>query len=157
MKIDRKLKYIRIKRISERIIELKSERSSLKKGLNLTLTCHLSVNSMIEEAKKYQRSLSRKLNRIHELRHQYNYYWNDLSYEEKVRYRYWIHGEDVPSEDSVLTSPNNAPISEEPKRSSRHYFKIDRENAQKLCSKLIEFLSGKDEYFKVGFDESNAS
>ena len=29
--------------------------------------------------------------------------------------------------------------------------------AQKLCSKLIEFLSSQENYFKVGFDETHSS
>jgi hypothetical protein len=82
-----------------------------------------------------------------------------------VRYRYWSNGKPFPNDvaEQKEATPSDRPedqnvLADEPKiwNPARCYFKIDRPNARKLCSKLIEFLSGQDEYFKVGFDETHS-
>lgn len=153
-------KYVKMKKFIDKINELEKTRTELKKQLRGMLSNPLvSINSMIENAVGYQKDLARLSARIQNLHRLYNQHWFGLTYEEKVRYRYWANGEEfhgfVPPEvEQQLETPAN-----EPKdwKVARRYFKIDRDNAQKLCGKLIEFLSGQDEYFKVGFDETHSS
>ena len=162
-------KYVKMKKFIDKINELEKTRTYQKKQLREALSNPLlSINSIVEYAVGYQKDLKRLAVRIQNLHNLYNQHWFGLTYEEKVRYRYWSNGEEFPGFEAPdleqqPETPSDRPedqnvLSKVPKewRQARRYFKIDRGNAQKLCSKLIEFLSGNDEYFKVGFDETNA-
>ena len=161
-------KFVKMKKFIDKINELEKTRTELKKQLRVMLSNPLiSINSMIENAVGYQKDLARLSTRIQNLHRLYNQHWFGLTYEEKVRYRYWANGEEFPGFDTSdlnqrAETPSDRPEDQnvpanEPKdwKVARRYFKIDRANAQKLCSKLIEFLSGQDQYFKVGFDETH--
>lgn len=163
-------KFVKMKKFIDKINELEKTRTAIKKQLREMLSNPLiSINSMIEYAARYQKDLGRISVRIQNLHSLYNRHWFSLTYEDKVRYRYWSNGEEFPGFESPELkqqpeTPSNRPEdqnipSEEPKdwKVARRYFKIDRANAQKLCGKLIEFLSGQDQYFKVGFDETHSS
>ena len=162
-------KYVKMKKFIDKINELEKTRTELKKQLRGMLSNPLiSINSMIENAVGYQKRLARLSARIQNLHRLYNQHWFGLTYEEKVRYRYWANGEEFPGfvppeleqqpeTPSDRPEDQNVPSNESDEwKASRRYFKIDRANAQKLCGKLIEFLSGQDEYFKVGFDETHS-
>lgn len=154
-------KFVKMKKFIDEINKLEKTRTDLKKQLREQLSNPLlSINTVIEYAVYYQRTLRKLSAHIQELHHIYNNHWFGLNYEDKVRYRYWSNGEefpgfDAPDQKQKSETPNDR--TEEKPKSGRSYFKIDRANAQKLCSKLIDFLSGKDEYFKVGFDETHSS
>lgn len=153
-------KFVKMKKFIDKINELEKTRTELKKQLRGMLSNPLiSINSMIENAVGYQKHLARLSTRIQNLHRLYNQHWFGLTYEEKVRYRYWANGEEFPGFVPPEVEPQPETPSNEPKdqKVARRYFKIDRANAQKLCGKLIEFLSGQDEYFKVGFDETHSS
>ena len=163
-------KFVKMKKFIDKINELEKTRTAIKKQLREMLSNPLiSINSMIEYAVRYQKDLGRIAVRIQNLHRLYNQHWFGLTYEEKVRYRYWSNGEEFPGFESPELkqqpeTPSDRPEdqnipSNEPKdrKVARRYFKIDRANAQKLCGKLIEFLSRQDQYFKVGFDETHSS
>jgi hypothetical protein len=173
MAIEDKLngKFIKMKKFIDKIEELEKIRTVLKKQLREKLSDPmLSINTIIEYAVVYQRELGKLSTRIQNLYGLYNRHWFALTYEDKVRYRYWSNGKKFPGFEmpgdqgqkaetpSDRQEDRNIPVNE-PKelRPARSYFKIDRGNAQKLCSKLIEFLSGQDQFFKVGFDETHSS
>lgn len=159
-------KYVNMKKFIDKINELEKTRTYQKKQLREALSNPLlSINSIVEYAVGYQKDLKQLAVRIQNLHRLYNQHWFGLTYEEKVRYRYWSNGEEFPGFEapdqkqqpetpSDLQEDRNIPVNEP--KPERRYFKIDRANAQKLCSKLIEFLSGQDEYFKVGFDETHS-
>lgn len=162
-------KYVKMKKFIDKIYELEKTRTVLKRQLREKLSNPLlSINAVIEYAVCYQKELGKISARIQNLHRLYNQHWFGLTYEDKVRYRYWANGEEFPGFDAPELKqqpetpsdrPENQNVpSNEPNewRPARRYFKIDRANAQKLCSKLIEFLSGKEEYFKVGFDETHS-
>lgn len=152
-------KYVKMKKFIDKINELEKTRTELKKQLRGMLSNPLiSINSMIENAVSYQKDLARLSTRIQNLHRLYNQHWFGLTYEDKVRYRYWANGVEFPGFDTSELKQQPETPSNEPKdwKAARRYFKIDRANAQKLCSKLIEFLSGQDQYFKVGFDETHS-
>lgn len=163
-------KYVKMKKFIDKINELEKTRTYQKKQLREALSNPLlSINSIVEYAVGYQKDLKQLAVRIQNLHRLYNQHWFGLTYEEKVRYRYWSNGEEFPGFDtsdleqqpetpSDRPEDRNVPVNE-PKewRPARRYFKIDRANAQKLCSKLIEFLSSQENYFKVGFDETHSS
>lgn len=163
-------KFVKMKKFIDKINELEKTRTVLKRQLREKLVNPLlSINAVIEYAVCYQKELGKISARIQNLHRLYNQHWFGLTYEEKVRYRYWANGEEfpgfVPPElEQQPETPSDRPEdpnipANEPKnwKVARSYFKIDRANAQKLCGKLIEFLSGQDEYFKVGFDETHSS
>ena len=158
-------KYVKMKKIIDKIYELEKTRTARKRQLREKLgNPLLSINTVIEYAVCYQKELGKISARIQNLHRLYNQHWFSLTYEDKVRYRYWSNGEEFPGFEppveqqpetpSDRTEDRNIKVNEQ--KSERRYFKIDRKNAQKLCGKLIEFLSGSDEYFKVGFDETHA-
>lgn len=159
-------KYVKMKKFIDKINELEKTRTYQKKQLREALSNPLlSINSIVEYAVGYQKDLKQLAVRIQNLHRLYNQHWFGLTYEEKVRYRYWSNGEEFPGFEapdleqqpetpSDLQEDRNIPVNDP--KPERRYFKIDRDNAQKLCSKLIEFLSGNDEYFKVGFDETHS-
>ena len=159
-------KFVKMKKFIDEINDLEKTRTDLKKQLREQLSNPLlSINAIIEYAVYHQRALKKLSANIQELHHIYNNHWFGLNDEDKVRYRYWSNGLPFPNDvadqkekpeiPSDRPENQNVPVSE--KKVARSYFKIDRANAQKLCSKLIDFLSGKDEYFKVGFDETHSS
>jgi hypothetical protein len=162
-------KFVKMKKFIDKINELEKTRTVLKRELREKLSDPLiSINSVIEYAVGYQKEIARISARIQNLHNLHNKHWFGLTYEGKVRYRYWANGKpfpnDIAAQKQKPETPSNRPENRnipvnEPKdcNAARRYFKIDRPNARKLCSKLIEFLSGKDEYFKVGFDENHAS
>jgi hypothetical protein len=160
-------KFVKMKKFIDKINEFEKTRTDLKKQLREQLSNPLlSINTIIEYAVYHQRALKKLSANIQELHHIYNNYWFGLNYEDKVRYRYWSNGLPFPNDDAEQkeATPSDRPedqnvLADEPKiwNPARRYFKIDRPNARKLCSKLIEFLSGQDEYFKVGFDETHSS
>lgn len=168
---DKNGKYVKMKKFIDKIYELEKTRTALKRQLREKLSNPLlSINTVIEYAECYQKELGKISARIQNLHRLYNQHWFGLTYEEKVRYRYWANGKEFPGyvDTSDLEQQPETPSdrqedqnvpSNEPKdwKVARRYFKIDRANAQNLCSKLIEFLSGQDEYFKVGFDETHSS
>ena len=159
-------KYVKMKKFIDKIYELEKTRTALKRQLREKLgNPLLSINTVIEYAVCYQKELGKISARIQNLHRLYNQHWFSLTYEDKVRYRYWSNGEEFPGFEhpeleqqpetpSDRPEDRNIPVNEE--KPERRYFKIDRANAQKLCSKLIEFLSGQENYFKVGFDETHA-
>lgn len=159
-------KYVKMKKFIDKINELEKTRTYQKKQLREALSNPLlSINSIVEYAVGYQKDLKQLAVRIQNLHRLYNQHWFGLTYEEKVRYRYWSNGEEFPGFEapdleqqpetlSDLQEDRNIPVNDP--KTERRYFKIDRANAQKLCSKLIEFLSGQDEYFNVGFDETHS-
>lgn len=163
-------KYVKMKRFIDKIEELEKTRTVLKKQLREKMSNPLlSINAIIENAVLYQKELGKLSDRIRNLHGLYNRHWFSLTYEDKVRYRYWSNGKPFPGFDSPdqgqrAETPSdreedqNVPVNE-PKdlKPAPRFFKIDRTNAQKLCSKLIEFLSGQDQFFKVGFDETHPS
>lgn len=159
-------KYVKMKKFIDKIYELEKTRTALKRQLREKLgNPLLSINAVIEYAVCYQKELGKISARIQNLHRLYNQHWFSLTYEDKVRYRYWSNGEEFPGfEPSELNQQPETPsdrqeddnISVNKEKHERRYFKIDRANAQKLCSKLIEFLSGQENYFKVGFDETHA-
>lgn len=163
-------KFVKMKNFIDKINELEKTRTEIKKQLRAMLSNPLiSINAMVEYAQRYQKDLAQLSTRIQNLHALYNRHWFGLTYEGKVRYRYWANGEEFPGFNAPELKQNpetpsdrpedqNVPANE-PKdwKPARRYFKIDRENAQKLCGKLIEFLSGQDQYFKVGFDETHSS
>lgn len=150
-------KYVKMKKFIDKIYELEKTRTVLKRQLREKLSNPLlSINAVIEYAVCYQKELGKISARIQNLHRLYNQHWFGLTYEDKVRYRYWANGEEFPGFDAPeLKQQPETPSNEQ--KVARRYFKIDRANAQKLCSKLIEFLSGQDQYFKVGFDETHSS
>ena len=162
-------KFIKMKRFIDKIEELEKTRTVLKKQLREKMSDPmLSINTLIEYAVLYQRDLGKLATRIQNLHALHNRHWFSLTHEDKVRYRYWANGKEFPGFDSLdqgqkaetpsdLQENKNVPVNE-PKdlKAARRYFKIDRANAQKLCGKLIEFLSGQDQFFKVGFDETHS-
>ena len=160
-------KYVKMKKFIDKINELEKTRTYQKKQLREALSNPLlSINSIVEYAVGYQKDLKQLAVRIQNLHRLYNQHWFGLTYEEKVRYRYWANGEEFPGFEapdqkqqpetpSERPEDRNVPVNES--KPARRYFKIDRANAQKLCSKLIEFLSGQEQYFKVGFDETHSS
>ena len=162
-------KFVKMKKFIDKINELEKTRTAIKKQLREMLSNPLiSINSMIENAARYQKDLAQLADRIQNLHALYNRHWFTLTYEGKVRYRYWSNGEpfpnDIEQKECKPETPSDRPEDQnvpanEPKdwKVARRYFKIDRANAQKLCGKLIEFLSGQDQYFKVGFDETHSS
>lgn len=159
-------KYVKMKKFIDKINELEKTRTYQKKQLREALSNPLlSINSIVEYAVGYQKDLKHLAVRIQNLHRLYNQHWFGLTYEEKVRYRYWANGEEFPGfvppefepqpeTPSERPEDRNIPVNEQ--KPARRYFKIDRANAQKLCSKLIEFLSGQEQYFKVGFDETHS-
>lgn len=159
-------KYVKMKKFIDKIYELEKARTALKRQLREKLgNPLLSINTVIEYAVCYQKELGKISARIQNLHRLYNQHWFSLTYEDKVRYRYWSNGEEFPGFEhpeleqqpetpSDRPEDRNIPVNDE--KHERRYFKIDRANAQKLCSKLIEFLSGQENYFKVGFDETHA-
>lgn len=158
-------KYVKMKKFIDKIYELEKTRTYLKKQLRESLSNPLlSINSIVEYAVDYQKNLKELSIRIQNLHRLYNKHWFGLTYEDKVRYRYWSNGKPFPNDiidkkekletQSDRPEDRNVPSNE---KVARRYFKIDRANAQKLCSKLIEFLSGQKDYFKVGFDETHSS
>ena len=159
-------KYVKMKKFIDKINELEKTRTYQKKQLREALSNPLlSINSIVEYAVGYQKDLKQLAVRIQNLHRLYNQHWFGLTYEEKVRYRYWSNGEEFPGFEapdqkqqqetqSDRPEDRNIPVNET--KPARRYFKIDRANAQKLCSKLIEFLSGQENYFKVGFDETHS-
>lgn len=162
-------KYVKMKKFIDKIYELEKTRTVLKRQLREKLSNPLlSINAVIEYAVCYQKELGKISARIQNLHRLYNQHWFGLTYEDKVRYRYWANGEEFPGFDAPELkqqpeTPSDRPENQnvpanDPKnwKDTRRYFKIDRANAQKLCSKLIEFLSGKEEYFKDGFDETHS-
>lgn len=159
-------KFVKMKNFIDKINELEKTRTILKKQLREKLSNPLlSINSVIEYAEHYQKELGKISARIQNLHRLYNQHWFGLTYEGKVRYRYWVNGKPFtnnvadqkqqPETPSDRPEDQNVPSNEQ--KVARRYFKIDRANAQKLCSKLIEFLSGQKDYFKVGFDETHSS
>lgn len=160
-------KFVKMKKFIDKINELEKTRTELKKQLRGMLSNPLiSINSMIENAVGYQKDLARLSTRIRNLHRLYNQHWFGLTYEEKVRYRYWSNGEEFPGfeapdmeqqPETPSDRPEDQNITVNDPKPARRYFKIDRANAQKLCSKLIEFLSSQENYFKVGFDETHSS
>ena len=149
-------KYEKLKRWTKTIRDLEDQRSCLKATMNgyLHAQC-LSVNTIIASVIEWQSQIHDVNTRLSNLHHLHNETWRNLKYEDQVKYRYWVHGEAYPNDESVLTAPKDAPKKEV--KSKLKYFKIDRANAQKLCSKLIDFLTSEDKYFKVGFDETHSS
>lgn len=159
-------KYVKMKKFIDKINELEKTRTALKRQLREKLSNPLlSINNVIEYAECYQKELGKLSARIQNLHRLYNQHWFSLTYEEKVRYRYWANGEEFPGFEapdleqqpetpSDRPEDRNIPVNEP--KTERRYFKIDRANAQKLCSKLIEFLSSQENYFKVGFDETHS-
>ena len=158
-------KYVKMKKFIDKINELEKTRTYQKKQLREALSNPLlSINSIVEYAVGYQKDLKQLAVRIQNLHRLYNQHWFGLTYEEKVRYRYWSNGEEFPGfeppdleqqPETPSDRPEDRNIPDNDPKPARRYFKIDRPNARKLCSKLIEFLSGQDEYFKVGFDENH--
>ena len=160
-------KYVKMKKFIDKINELEKTRTYQKKQLRDALgNPLLSINSIVEYAVGYQKDLKQLAVRIQNLHRLYNQHWFGLTYEDKVRYRYWANGEEFPGFEppdleqqpetpSDRPEDQNVPVNES--KPARRYFKIDRANSQKLCSKLIEFLSGQEQYFKVGFDETHSS
>jgi hypothetical protein len=162
-------KFEKLKRWTDTIRKIEVERSRLKATMNVCLHAQcLSVNSIVSSVIKWQRRIHILHYRLSNLHHLHNETWENLKYEDKVRYRYWANGEEFPGFEAPdleqqPETPSDRPEdqnvpSKEPNewRPGRRYFKIDRPNARKLCSKLIEFLSSQEDYFKVGFDETNA-
>lgn len=159
-------KYVKMKKFIDKINELEKTRTYLKKQLRESLSNPLlSINSIVEYAVGYQKNLKELSIRIQNLHRLYNKHWFGLTYEDKVRYRYWSNGKPFPNDiivkkekpETPSERPDDRNIPSKEKKVARRYFKIDRANAQKLCSKLIEFLSGQKDYFKVGFDETHSS
>ena len=162
-------KFVKMKNFIDKINELEKTRTNLKKQLRAQLNNPLlSINTIIEYAVYHQKAIRKISDSIQQLHGLYNRHWFGLNYEDKVRYRYWSNGlpfpNDIWSDKQKSETPSdslkdhNVPANEQKEcRPGRQYFKIDRANAQKLCGKLIEFLSGQDKYFKVGFDETHSS
>ena len=158
-------KYVKMKKFIDKINELEKTRTYQKKQLREALSNPLlSINSIVEYAVGYQKDLKQLAVRIQNLHRLYNQHWFGLTYEEKVRYRYWSNGEEFPGfeppdleqqPETPSDRPEDRNITVNEPKTERRYFKIDRANAQKLCSKLIEFLSSQENYFKVGFDENH--
>lgn len=159
-------KFVKMKKFIDKITELEKTRTVLKRQLREKLSNPLlSINTVIEYAVSYQKEMSIISARIQNLHKLHNKHWFTLTYEGKVRYRYWVNGKPFPNDNidkkekpetqSDRPEDQNVPSNEQ--KVARRYFKIDRANAQKLCSKLIEFLSGQKDYFKVGFDETHSS
>lgn len=88
-------KYVKMKKFIDKINELEKTRTYQKKQLREALSNPLlSINSIVEYAVGYQKDLKQLAIRIQNLHRLYNQHWFGLTYEEKVRYRYWSNGEE---------------------------------------------------------------
>jgi hypothetical protein len=138
--------FMRLSNATDCLRSCEKSRKEMKEKLRSSLRARTSINRTITLALAYKSALKAIAEHISKQRVLHNLIWEKLNYNDKVQYRYWINKEKFPGEDQT-----------ESQAKKTVYYKIDRNNAQKLCGKLIEFLSGQDQYFKVGLNESDAS
>lgn len=138
--------FMKLSNATDCLRNCEKSRKEMKEKLRSSLRAQISINRTITLALAYKSALKEIAEKISEHRDRHNQIWENLTYNEKVQYRYWINKEEFPED-----------VKKEAQAKKTIYYKIDRDNAQKLCGKLIEFLSGQDQYFKVGLNESDAS
>ncbi len=133
-------KFTLIKRYRNRVQLLEKRRSVLKRKLRETiLSQEHSLNYSLKNAQKIQKRIHRFSDDIREQRYWQNFWWKNLKYEDKCRYRYWSNNEEIPEiktpaeYDQCKSVVREAPL-------NCNSVRITRARAFKLIKQLTDFL-----------------
>ena len=140
-------KFKLITRYRNRVRLLERRRSVLKRKLRETmLSQEHSLNYCLKNAQKIQKRIHRFSEDIREQRYWQNFWWKNLKYEDKCRYRYWSNNESIPEiktpaeyESSQCKSVDKeAPL-------NCNSIRVNRDRAFDLIKALTDFLETGDE------------
>jgi hypothetical protein len=135
-------KFTLIKRYRNRVQLLEKRRSVLKRKLRETiLSQEHSLNYSLKNAQKIQKRIHRFSDDIREQRYWQNFWWKNLKYEDKCRYRYWSNNEEIPEIKTPAeyeSAQGKTVVREAPLNCNS--VRITRARAFKLIKQLTDFL-----------------
>ena len=135
-------KFKLITRYRNRVRLLERRRSVLKRKLRETmLSQEHSLNYCLKNAHEIQKRIHRFSEDIRKQRYQQNFWWNNLKYEDKCRYRYWSNNERIPEIKTPAeyeSSQGKSVVREAPLNCNS--VRVSRDRAFKLIKALTDFL-----------------
>ena len=135
-------KFKLITRYRNRVRLLESRRSVLKRKLRETMQSQEhSLNYALKNAQKIQKRIHRLSDDIREQRYWQNFWWKNLKYEDKCRYRYWSNNEEIPEikTPAEYESAQGKPVVKEAPLNCNS-IRVTRDRAFKLIKALTDFL-----------------
>jgi hypothetical protein len=121
---------------------LERRRSVLKRKLRETMESQEhSLNYCLKNAQKIQKRIHRFSEDIREQRYWQNFWWKNLKYEDKCRYRYWSNNESIPEIKTPAEYESDQGKSvdkESPLNCSS--IRVTRDRAFELIKALTDFL-----------------
>jgi hypothetical protein len=138
--VEEKFKFIT--RYRNRVRLLERRRSVLKRKLRETmLSQEHSLNYALKNAQKIQKRIHRFSEDIREQRYWQNFWWKNLKYEDKCRYRYWSNNEEIPEIKTPAeyeSAQGRSVVREAPLNCNS--IRVSRDRAFKLIKALTDFL-----------------
>ena len=135
-------KFKLITRYRNRVRLLERRRSVLKRKLRETmLSQEHSLNYCLKNAQKIQKRIHRFSEDIREQRYWQNFWWKNLKYEDKCRYRYWSNNESIPEIKTPAeyeSAQGKTVVREAPLNCNS--VRVTRDRAFKLIKALTDFL-----------------
>lgn len=135
-------KFTLIRRYRNRVQVLEKRRSVLKRKLRETMQSQEhSLNYALKNAQKIQKRIHRFSDDIREQRYWQNFWWKNLKYEDKCRYRYWSNNEEIPEIKTPAeyeSAQGKSVVREAPLNCNS--VRITRDRAFKLIKQLTDFL-----------------
>jgi hypothetical protein len=135
-------KFTFIRRYRNRVRLLERRRSVLKRKLRETmLSQEHSLNYALKNAQKIQKRIHRFSEDIREQRYWQNFWWKNLKYEDKCRYRYWSNNESIPeikTPTEYESAQGKTVVREAPLNCNS--IRVSRDRAFKLIKALTDFL-----------------
>lgn len=135
-------KFTLIRRYRNRVQLLEKRRSVLKRKLRETMESQEhSLNYCLKNAQKIQKRIHRFSDDIREQRYWQNFWWKNLKYEDKCRYRYWSNNEKIPEIKTPAeyeSAQGKSVVREAPLNCNS--VRITHDRAFKLIKALTDFL-----------------
>ena len=135
-------KFTFITRYRNRVRLLERRRSVLKRKLRETMQSQEhSLNYCLNTAQKIQKRIHRLSDDIREQRYWQNFWWKNLKYEDKCRYRYWSNNEEIPeikTPSEYESAQGKSVVREAPLNCNS--VRVSRDRAFKLIKALTDFL-----------------
>jgi hypothetical protein len=135
-------KFKLITRYRNRVRLLERRRSVLKRKLRETMESQEhSLNYALKNAQKIQKRIHRFSEDIREQRYWQNFWWKNLKYEDKCRYRYLSNNESIPeikTQAEYESDQGKSVVGEAPL--NRNSIFVTRDRAFELIKGLTDFL-----------------
>lgn len=135
-------KFTLIRRYRNRVSLLERRRSVLKRKLRETMQSQEhSLNYALKNAQQIQKRIHRFSEDIREQRYWQNFWWKNLKYEDKCRYRYWSNNESIPEikTPAEYESAQGKSVDKEAPLNCNS-IRVSRDRAFKLIKALTDFL-----------------